>query len=215
MECAKTVYSCIFLLIFLFSFCFYFFITGTVNGPDIRKLMKSAKFNKVLNGDYSDAWMALKSVIRGVLGKERVENEVAKGLVNEMLDCYRNIGASMTLKLHFLHHHLDEFLQQLPTESDEQGERFHQVTMPMERRFKGKKLDSLLAEVCWWTQKMSLYDNEKIEDTGEGGHSESDKPLNIYATDDDNSDNNDDEGEPQAKRSRTSTSAASTSMDTS
>lgn len=70
----------------------------------------------------------------------------------------------MTLKLHFLHHHLDAFLLQLPTESDEQGERFHQITMPMESRYKGKKLDAMLAEVCWWSQKICQYDDECVQD---------------------------------------------------
>lgn len=40
------------------------------------------------------------------------------------------VDVVMTQKLHFLHHHLGEFLRQLTTESDEQGERF-QTTMPM------------------------------------------------------------------------------------
>lgn len=132
-----------------------------------------------------------------------------------MLDCYQKIGASMTLKLHFLHHHLDEFLQQLPTESDEQGERFHQVIMPVERRFKGKKLDSLLAELCWWSHKMYLYDHEAIDEAEDEGPRK-DLPLNPLARDDyDDDDNDDEEGEPSAKKPRPSTSAKSTSMDTS
>lgn len=83
----------------------------------------------------------------------------------------------MTLKLHFMHFHLDTFLAQLPQESDEQGERFHQVTMPMEKRFKGKKLDALLAEVCWWSSKIMQFENESTEDEDDTeicGHSDDD-----------------------------------------
>jgi len=68
--------------------------------------------------------------------------------VAKKIENLEKINVSMTLKLHFLHHHLDAFLRQLPAESDEHGERFHQVTMPMEKRYKSKKLDAMLAEVC-------------------------------------------------------------------
>lgn len=113
---------------------------------------------------------------------------------------YEKIGVSMTLKLHFLHFHLDVFLRQLPQESDEQGERFHQVTMPMEKRFKGKKLDALLAEICWWSSKIGEY-----ESTVNPYHStmeenlEMDMPLNPLFTD-----FSDDDSEPPMRRYRSS-----------
>lgn len=172
--------------------------------------MKSIKFTKNLQGDYLEARKALKSVIRGVLGKNRVKREDAVELVNKMLHYYHKIGASMTLKLHFLHHHLDDFLQQLPTESDEQGERFHHVTMPMEKRYKGKKLDSLLAEVCWWSHKLLIHEQaEEIEETEDCKRG---RPLNPFARDDQDSDSDsdsDDECEPQRKK----LCQASSSMD--
>lgn len=70
----------------------------------------------------------------------------------------------MSLKIHFLHHHLEYFSKQLASESDEHGERFHQVAMPMETRYKGKRLDSLVAEICWWSQKTYDPDNEDEEE---------------------------------------------------
>lgn len=119
----------------------------------------------------------------------------------------------MTLKLHFLHHHFDEFLHQLPTESDEQGERFHQVTMPMEKRYKGKKLDALLAEVCWWSHKVSQYEDEDAgteiaEDDRFEGHTERDMPLNVLSSSDHGP-------EPPMKKPRASTSEASPKASTS
>lgn len=41
---------------------------------------------------------------------------------------------------------------------------FHQLTMPMEQRFKGKNVAALLGDVCWISQKVSLYDEQNIED---------------------------------------------------
>lgn len=134
--------------------------------------MKNDTFTAVLtnvNFNLRKAWDALKAVIQNVLGKDRAEPDKAKKLVATMLQYFENINVSMTLKLHFLHHHLDVFLKQLPTESDEQGERFHQVTMPMEKRFKGKKLDAMLAEVCWWSHKVCLFEDDDMEDPGDTG----------------------------------------------
>lgn len=199
---------------------------GVLNGPDIRRLMKSESFTNVLDTLHRKAWFALRAVIENVLGKNRAEQNEAKAIVQELLKCYRTINASMTLKLHFLHFHLEEFLRQLPTESDEQGERFHQTTMPMEKRYKGKKLDALLAEVCWWSQKIYQYENE--DDTEQGGHSEIDQPifarqneghsqddlpLNPLSSDSDIEAHDD---APQAKRSRPSSrqSTSKNSMET-
>ena len=46
----------------------------------------------------------------------------------------------MSLKIHFLHCHPDKFAEQSPAESDEHGERFHQVTARLEHWYSGKKL---------------------------------------------------------------------------
>ena len=43
------------------------------------------------------------------------------------------MGCSMSLKLQFLHSHLDYFPQNLGDYSEEQGERFHQDISEMER----------------------------------------------------------------------------------
>lgn len=150
-----------------------------LNGPDIRKLTANDRFTKILKNDHRNAWDALKAVIEGVLGKNRVQRDEVKKLVGQMLYYFQKINVSMTLKLHFLHFHLDEFLQQLPTESDEQGERFHQVTMPMEKRYRGKKLDALLAEVCWWSQKIFQYESTEDPEETEYGDANRDMPLNL------------------------------------
>lgn len=167
--------------------------------------MKSEEFSNVLTDNFRKAWNALKAVIEEVLGKNRVQQDKAQELVKTMLHYFHEIKASMTLKLHFLHHHLNEFLKQLPTESDEQGERFHQVTMPMEKRYKGKRLDALLAEVCWWSHKVSQYEDKGTEDTRFEGHDERNMPLNVLSTLDEEADS-DHQCERPVKKSRRSTS---------
>ena len=156
--------------------------------------MKNEAFTELMTTDHLRAWNALKAVIEGVLGKNRVPPNEVKKIVDDLLLHYERIGASMTLKLHFLHFHLDAFLRQLPQESDEQGERFHQITRAMESRFKGKKLDALLAEVCWWSGKLSEY---------EGEDTEADVPNNPVPSSG-SGDNDDGESEPPSRRTRSS-----------
>ena len=54
------------------------------------------------------------------------------------------MGCGMSLKVHFLHSHLDSFSENLDAVSDEQGECFHQDIATMEKRY----LDHWNPE-CW------------------------------------------------------------------
>lgn len=45
-----------------------------------------------------------------------------------MLAAFDEIGVNMSHIIHRLHQH--QLAQQLPTESDEQGERYHQTALP-------------------------------------------------------------------------------------
>ena len=44
----------------------------------------------------------------------------------------------MSIKVHFLHSHLDAFPENLEDVSDEGGERFHQDIQTMEERYQGR-----------------------------------------------------------------------------
>lgn len=85
------------------------------------------------DGAEYDGWQAIQEVIDGLLGKNRSENYEAS--VQKMLGSFQRIGVNMSLKIHLLHHHLNYFRVQSSTESDEQGERYHQIAMPFERRY--------------------------------------------------------------------------------
>jgi hypothetical protein len=67
--------------------------------------------------------LAFKAVCDGFLGNHRADNYVA--LIDEMLSAYNSLGCRMSLKIHFLHAHLEVFPDNLGAVSDEQGERFH------------------------------------------------------------------------------------------
>ena len=59
----------------------------------------------------------------------------------------------MSLKIHFLHSHLDFFPQNCGAVSDEHGERFHQDIAAMEKWYQGKWSPSMLADYCWTITK--------------------------------------------------------------
>ena len=75
------------------------------------------------------------------VGNRKADNY--KDIVQNLLDNFQALGISMSIKVHFLHSHLDRFPENLGDVSDEQGERFHQDIKVMEERYQGQ-----------WNKKM-------------------------------------------------------------
>ena len=78
---------------------------GIFIGPQIRDLIKDEYFDKFLQGDEKAVWDSFKFVIKVYLGNRRAQNY--KDLVNNVLQSYQKLGCNMSLKIHFLHSHLD------------------------------------------------------------------------------------------------------------
>ncbi|UYV70175.1 hypothetical protein LAZ67_7002094 [Cordylochernes scorpioides] len=55
-----------------------------------------------------------------------------------MLKSYEALGVNMSIKVHYLHSHLDKFPDNLGAYSDAQGERFHQDRKVMEERYQAE-----------------------------------------------------------------------------
>lgn len=120
---------------------------GIFVGPQIRELFRDRYFDEVLQGDEKAAWQSFKDVCSNFLGNKRAENY--KELVDALLSSYKKLGCNMSLKIHFLHSHLDFFPNNCGAVSDEHGERFHQDISAMEKRYQGKWSPSMLADYCW------------------------------------------------------------------
>ena len=103
---------------------------GIFDGPDIRKLIKDHNFVTSMNELKSKTWRSFVSVTKIFLVNKRSDDYVS--LVQNMLDNYRDIGANMSIKFHFLDSHLDRFPENCGDVSDEHGERFHQDIKIME-----------------------------------------------------------------------------------
>ena len=67
---------------------------------------------------------AFVSVVKNILGNDKAEND--KDVVETILQSYYHLGYNMSIKVHFLNSHLDEFPANLGDVSEEHGERFHQ-----------------------------------------------------------------------------------------
>ena len=102
---------------------------GIFDGPDIQKLMQDEKLE-------ADAWRGFVGVVQNFLCNRRAAN--FEEVVQNMLHAYQRLGANMSIKVHFLHKHLDRFPANCGDVSDEQGERFHQDIKEMENRCQGR-----------------------------------------------------------------------------
>ena len=63
---------------------------------------------------------------------------------------FQEMGVKMSLKIHFLHSHLDIFPRDLGKISDEHGEKFHQTIQTIEKRYSGRADERLMADFCWF-----------------------------------------------------------------
>ncbi|GBO16541.1 hypothetical protein AVEN_150121-1 [Araneus ventricosus] len=119
---------------------------GVFDGTQIKKLVKDSNFEQCMTNTEKQAWVAFKDVVEGFLGNERKENY--KELVTVLLRTYHLLGCNMSIKIHFLHSHLEYFPDNLGKMSDEQGERFHQDIKEMERRYQGRWDVNMMADYC-------------------------------------------------------------------
>lgn len=97
---------------------FFKFIQGTFTGPQIKKLLQNEEFTYSLDLLELDAFEAMKDVIANFLGGHKADNY--KELIQTMLaafhariDDYEKFEVHMSLKIHFLAHHVDFFPENL------------------------------------------------------------------------------------------------------
>ena len=112
--------------------------------PQIQEVLKDTDFKELLNLKELRAWEAFKSVCSGFLGNTQVPDYQA--CIEKLL---KDMGCRMSLKIHFLHSHLNFFLPNLGAVSDEHGERFHQDITKMESNYQGKWNPGMMGDFCW------------------------------------------------------------------
>ena len=73
----------------------------------------------------------------------------------------------MSLKLHFLHAHLNFLPKNLGAFSDDQGERFHEIIKVMKKYYQGRLDSAMLADYCWFLFRQTDNSIYKIRSTRE------------------------------------------------
>ena len=91
--------------------------------PQIRDILRDEQFDLLITGDEQCAWNAFRLVADNFLRNTKADNY--KEIVEDLLVAYQKFGCNMSLKIHFLHSHLDFFPKNCSVVSDEHGERFH------------------------------------------------------------------------------------------
>jgi hypothetical protein len=124
---------------------------GIFVGLDIISILHDDNFCAVMTAPEQRAWNSFKEVCVNFLGCTKSPNYNA--LVEELLAAYKEVGARMSLKMHFLHSHLEFFPENLGAVSDEHGERFHQDIMRMEKSYQGKWDPRMMADFCWMLRR--------------------------------------------------------------
>ena len=85
-----------------------------------------------MNDKEKKAWESFRDVVHNFQGNRKAKNY--KEIVNRLLTVFQTQGCNMSLKVHFLHSHVDYFPENLGPYSEEQGEKFYQDIMTMERK---------------------------------------------------------------------------------
>ena len=115
--------------------------------PQIREVLKDTDFEELLNLKELRAWEAFKSVCNGFLGNIRIPDYQA--CIEKLLKSYEDMRCQMSLKIHFLHSHLNFFPLNFGAVSDEHRERFHQDITKMESNYQGKWNPGMMGDFCW------------------------------------------------------------------
>ena len=103
-------------------------------------------------------------VVKGFLGNGRAQNY--EELVNNPLQSYQNLGCNMSLKIHFLHSHLDLFPENCGAVSNEHVESFHQDISSIEERDEENWNCAMLADYCWTLARVIPTMEYKRQDNG-------------------------------------------------
>ena len=120
---------------------------GIFVGPHIRKLINDDVFHTTMNQLEKNAWESFKEVVSKFLGNKKSSDY--KNIVEEMLGNFQKLGCRMSIKVHYLHTHLEFFPAKLGHRSEKRGERFHQDIKTMETMYQEKWDCLMMVDYCW------------------------------------------------------------------
>ena len=96
---------------------------GVFDSPHIRILINDCNFLNPMNEKQSCAWSTFVEAVKNFSGNRKAVKY--KRIVAKLLSSLQDMGANMSIKVHFLYSRIDCFLENLGDLSYEQGELFH------------------------------------------------------------------------------------------
>ena len=117
------------------------------DGLDIRNLSKDDEFVNSINDLELRAWTSFIDMMKNFLGYHLAKNY--KELVEKLLKILQDLDANMSIKVHFLHSHLDKFPDNYSNVKDDLEKQFHQDMKTMEEHYQGQWNKQMMAEYCW------------------------------------------------------------------
>ena len=109
--------------------------------------LKSDEFLETLSAVEKDAWICFAAVVQGFLGNNKEDNYAE--LVANLVNSYGNMGCRMSMKVHMLNAHLDDFKENLGAYSEEHGKQFHQDIKDFESRYQGQYNENMIGDYIW------------------------------------------------------------------
>ena len=109
---------------------------GIFVGPPIKIILASEELVEQISDLERNVWQAFRMIVEGFLGNHPRDDYAI--MVLNLIESYEKLGCRMSLKLHFLHSHLDFFRDNLGNVIEEHGERFHYDIQVMEKRYQGR-----------------------------------------------------------------------------
>jgi len=85
-----------------------------------------------------------------------VKDEYYKDVVQNGRNSNRNLGCNISIKVHFLFSHIENFPENLGDVIDEQSERFHQDIKIVEERYQVRWSKTMMADFCWCLQRETV-----------------------------------------------------------
>ena len=124
-------------------------------------MLASEELEKQMSDLERNAWQAFRMIVEGFLGNHRRDDYAM--VVSNLIESYKKLGCHMSLKLYFLHSHLDFFRDNLGNVSKEHGKRFHQDIQVMEKRYQGRWDEAMMGDYVWnLVQKCNITYKRKF-----------------------------------------------------
>ena len=80
---------------------------GVFDGPKTRQLLKDKEFIETMSPEKKNGWIAFSQVVNNFLGNTK--SPKYKEIVKTLIDNFHKLGCNMSVKVHFLHSHLEYF----------------------------------------------------------------------------------------------------------